>query len=214
MVTHNRSIIMKTPMRSLLTVALLCPVLLNAQELRLSGGYNGSNVSEAGEESWVGRAGYQFGLDAVLGGQWFLKPGMHLFVRNLNYSVATTQPDGTPTDNVEEFKYTSRLLRVPVLLGVHLMDPAEDPALNIYAFGGPTALMNLNADLDNDELDVETNGTQWYLGFGAGLELGFLFVEGGYDIAMSNVFKGDDFDTNPKVNYVYAVAGLRLKLAR
>lgn len=30
---------------------------------------------------------------------------------------------------------------------------------------------------------------------------------------MSNVFKGDDFDTNPKVNYVYALAGLRLKLA-
>jgi hypothetical protein len=93
------------------------------------------------------------------------------------------------------------------------MDPAEDPGFNVYVMGGPTALMNLSADLDNDELSVETRGTQWYLGAAGGLSFGFLFIEGGYNAAMSNVFKGESFETNPKVNHGYAIAGLRLRLA-
>lgn len=195
------------------TLALLSTAS-NAQEVRLSGGYNGSSVSEAGAEAWTGRAGYQFGADVLLGNRWFLKPGIHFLVRNLDYSYITTDANGAPISTAQEFRYTGRALRIPVLVGVHLFDPQEEPAVNIYALGGPTALMNLSADLDNDQLTVKTNDTQWYVGFGAGLELGFLFIEGGYDVAMSNVFKGDDFDTNPKVNFVYANAGLRLRLAK
>lgn len=197
-----------------LTAALTCAlVTAHAQEFRFSGGYNGSNVSEAGPEAWMGRAGYQFGVDAVLGQRWFLKPGLHFLVRNLDYSLATTDAEGNPVTTNEDFQYSSRSLRIPVHIGLRILDPANDPGINVYAFGGPSALMNLNADLDNDALDVETTKTQWYLGFGGGLELGFLFLEAGYDVAMSNVFEGSDFSTNPKVNYVYASAGLRLRLA-
>lgn len=192
----------------------LLPVLGHAQEIRLYGGYNGSNVSKAGDEQWVGRSGYQFGADVLIGSQWFLKPGIEFMVRNLNYTWAGNAPDGSTVLPDTEFDYTSRSLRVPIMLGVHLMDPADDPALNIYIMGGPSALMNLNADLDNDALTVETNSNQWYIGFGGGLELGFLFVEAGYDVAMSNVFKGSTFETNPKVNFVHANAGVRLRLAR
>lgn len=193
----------------LLSLLLLGSLPCMAQELHLSGGYNGSNVSEAGNEHWVGHAGYQFGADLLLGHHWFLKPGVHLLVRNLNY----TYSNGTDI-SAQEYRYTSRSLAVPVLLGLNLMDPADEPAVNVYIQGGPTALMRLDADLDNDQLDVQTNGTQWYLGFGAGVELGFLFIEGGYNAAMSNVFKGDAFQTNPKVNYMYAEAGVRLRLAK
>lgn len=198
-----------------LSVALLASgaLTLHAQEFRLGGGYNGSNVSKAGTEQWVGKAGYQFGADLLLGGSWFVKPGVHLLVRNLNYSLVGVGPDGTPNGTDVDFRYTSRSLRVPLLVGRRLLDPSDDPAFNIYVVGGPTALFNLNADLDNDALTVETQAAQWYLGFGGGLELGFLFVEAGYDVAMSNVFNGDDFSTNPKVNNVYAAAGVRLRLA-
>lgn len=192
----------------LLSLCLALAMPMAAQDFRLSGGYNGSNVSKSGEEQWVGRAGYQFGADLTLGDKWFVKPGVHLLVRNLNYTFS----EGTNIAE-QEFQYTSRSLSVPLMLGLRLMDPAGDPPLNIYLLGGPTALMNLDADLDNDQLDVETRGTQWYLGAGGGVELGFLFVEGGYNVAMSNVFKGEDFDTNPKVDYGYAIAGLRLRLA-
>lgn len=205
---------MKLSIRILTATILLCAgAPCAAQELRLSGGYSGSQVSEAGDEQWTGQAGYLFGVDLLLGDRWFVKPGVHLMVRNLNYTTAGTAPDGSTVGTDTEFRYTSRSLRVPVHLGLHLLDPADDPALNLYVLGGPTALMALDADLRNDELDVQTRPAQWYIGFGGGLELGFLFAEVGYDVAMSNVFKGESFSTNPRVNNVQAIAGIRLRLA-
>jgi len=66
--------------------------------------------------------------------------------------------------------------------------------------------------LNNTSLSVSTRSTQWYLGFGMGLEYRFLFLEGGYDVAMTNVFTGEGINTNPKVNNLYLAAGLRFAL--
>ncbi|MFT3885273.1 MAG: outer membrane beta-barrel protein [Flavobacteriales bacterium] len=194
---------------AILTLSLgLLALNASAQEFRFSGGYNGSNVSDAGNEHWVGKAGYQFGADLVLGQRWFVRPGIHFLVRNVDY----TYSNGTNV-TAQDFTYTSRALRVPVVLGFNLLDASDDPPFNVSVFGGPSALMNLSADLDNSSLDVRTRDTQWYLGFGADVTLGFLFVEGGYDVAMSNVFAGDAFRTNPKVNFLHLSAGIRLQLA-
>ena len=186
---------------------------LCAQEFRIGAGYNGSNVREAGNEQWIGRAGYHAGVDLMLGGVWFLRPGAHFQVRNLNYSLAGIDANNNPTGTDVEFRYTDRSLRVPLMVGRHLIDPSDDPGVNLYVLGGPTALFNLNADLQNDELEVQTTKTQWYIGAGAGLQLAFLFVEGGYNVAMSDVFDGERFQTNPRVNQVTLSAGIRLKLA-
>lgn len=180
----------------------------DAQEFHLSAGYNGSNVQKAGEEGWVGRGGYMFGADVKLGQRWFLEPGIHFMVRNLNFTYATAVD--IPAQN---FKYTERSLRVPLMLGLNLMDPAEDPAVNVSIMGGPTALIGLSSQLDQGSLNVSTRGTQWYLGFAGELQFGFLFVNGGYDVAMSNVFEGDSFKTNPKANFYHIAAGARLRLA-
>lgn len=207
----NTSTMIIRALLAMTAIAAWCAPSL-AQEFRFGGGYNGSNVSEAGEEQWVGRAGYHFGADLVLGRSWFLRPGAHFQVRNLNYSIAGLDADGSPTGTDVEFRYTDRSLRVPLLVGFRLLDPDDSP-VNIYVVGGPTALFNLNADLDNDELDVETSRTQWYIGAGAGLELSFLFLEGGYNVAMTDVFDGERFQTNPRVNQVMLTAGVRLRLA-
>lgn len=188
--------------------AALSAAPANAQELHLSAGYNGSNVQEAGDEGWTGLGGYQFGADLRVGQRWFLEPGVHFLVRNLNYTYATAAE--IPA---QEFQYTSRSLRVPLMLGRTLMDPASDPAINISILGGPSALIGLSANLDQDELTVATRTTQWYLGFAGEVQFDFLFVKGGYDVAMSNVFVGDSFNTNPKVNFYHLSAGIRLMLA-
>ncbi len=198
---------------SLLVGMSLC-LAGTAQELRLIGGYSGSQVREAGPEHWVGRAGWSLGADVVLGNRLFLRSGVHFHVRNLNYSMVGTDPDGGLTGTDVEFKYTSRSLRVPIHLGLRLIDPETDPFANIYVFGGPTAMMALSAELGQNALDVETRPAQWSIGFGAGLELGPVFVEAGYDVGMTNVFKGAGFSTNPEVNHLQALAGLRLRLAR
>lgn len=188
--------------------AALMVATSNAQEIHLSAGYNGSNVQKAGDEAWTGRGGYQFGADLKFGQHWFVEPGVHFLVRNLNYTYVAA-----PDIPAQEFRYTAQSLRVPLMLGLNLMDPAEDPAVNVSIMGGPSALIGLESELDQDELIVETRGTQWYLGFAGELQLGFLFVNGGYDVAMSNVFEGESFSTNPKVNFYHLSAGIRLKLA-
>ena len=193
---------------------ILLPLISSAQEIRLYGGYNGSNVAKAGTENWRGRSGYQFGADVMLGSRFFVKPGIEFLVRNLHYTYAGAGPDGSTILPDQEFEYTSRSLRIPVMVGFKLIDPENEPAVNIYVMGGPSAMMKLNADLNNDALKVETNSTQWYLGFGGGLEVSFLFAEVGYDVAMTNVFKGSDFNTNPKVNFLHINAGVRLRLAK
>lgn len=189
--------------------AALSAVPANAQEILFSGGYNGSNVQEKGDEGWVGRGGYQFGADVKLGRRVFLQPGLHFLVRNLNYTYATAAD--IPA---QEFRYTSQSLRVPIMVGVNLMDPADDPGFNVSLMGGPSALIGLSADLEQDQLSVSTNTAQWYIGFAGEASVSFVFLRAGYDLAMSNVFDGDKFGTNPKVNFYHISAGVRLRLAK
>ena len=51
-------------------------------------------------------------------------------------------------------------------------------------------------------------------GFAGEVQLGVLFVNAGYDVAMSDVFDGERFATNPRVNFYHAAAGVRLVLAK
>jgi len=138
-----------------------------------------------------------------------LKPGLHYVSRNLYYSYTDAIDLST-----QEVKYKSNSLAIPLMVGTYFMDPRDEPGFNMYVMGGPTALIGLSSEANNDQFVVKTNPAQWYLGFGAGAEFGILFLEGGYDVAMSNVFKGDEFETNPKVNYLHLIAGVRLRLAR
>lgn len=191
----------------LLPLLFLTALPCSAQEFHLSVGYNGSNVSKATNEQWKGRGGYQFGADVLIGHRWFIKPGIHYVSRNLKFSYVNSADNSTLERN-----YTSRSLSIPVMFGSYFLDPVENSEFNIYAMGGPTAFIGLKADMDGDELTVDTRPAQWYLGFGAGVEFGFLFLESGYDVAMTNVFKGEHLDTNPKVNYLHIIGGLRLNL--
>lgn len=200
---------MRTIASSLIIASAVIATPLCAQEFRLSAGYNGTNVQKAGEEGWTGRGGYQFGADVRLGQRWFLEPGLHFMVRNLNFTYATAAD--IPAQN---YTYTERSLRVPLMLGFNLLEPAESNGFNASIMGGPTALIGLSSQLDQNSLDVSTRGTQWYIGFAGEVQVSFLFVKAGYDLAMSNVFVGESFSTNPKANFYHIAAGARLALAK
>ncbi len=146
-------------------LVLLCSALSGtAQTFHLSGGYSASNVQDAGDEQWVGRGGYQFGADVLIGRRAFFKPGLHFVVRNLYYTLGNTSDLTT-----QEYRYTSNMLSVPLLVGVNLLDPVERNAFNAYLMAGPTALIQLTINLEDDQFEVETRGTQWYVGGGGGL---------------------------------------------
>jgi hypothetical protein len=194
----------------LITSSLLT---LQAQEIRLGGGYSGSKVDKDGSDNWKGRAGYQYGLDVLLGERFFLKPGIYMQVRNLDYTTVGVGQDGISNGITTETRITSKALRIPLMGGIRLIDPTTDPkGFNLYVTGGPTALIGLNTETGENSLSFSTRGTQWYLGFGAGAEYRFLFLDAGYDVAMSNMFKGDGINTNPRINNSWITAGLRFLL--
>jgi hypothetical protein len=205
---------MKT-LTSLSIIALLGTATLStvqAQELRLGGGYSGSIVDKAGTDTWKGRAGYHYGVDFLLGNRFFLKPGLYMQVRNLDYTTEGVGEDGNPNGIQTETRYTSKGLRIPLMGGIRLIDPETDSDFNMYVTGGPTALIGLSTNQDDNTLSFTTRSTQWYIGFGAGFEYRFLFLDAGYDVGMTNVFEGEGINTNPKVNNAYLTAGLRFVL--
>ena len=103
-------------------------------------------------------------------------------------------------------------LRIPLMGGIRLIDPVDGKDFNLYVTGGPTALIGLRTESDNNSLSFTTRSTQWYLGFGAGAEYRFLFIDAGYDVGMTNMFNGDGINTNPRINNSYITAGLRFVL--
>ena len=195
-----------------LTLSVASIATLQAQELRLGGGYSGSKVDSDGSDNWKGRAGYQYGLEVLIGNRFFVKPGIYMQVRNLDYSTVGVGQDGVSTGITTETRYTSKALRIPVMAGLRLLQPADEKDFNLYVIGGPTALIGLSTKTGDNSLSFTTRSTQWYLGFGIGAEYRFLFVDAGYDVGMSNMFKGDGINTNPRINNSYITAGLRFLL--
>lgn len=186
-------------------------VTVNAQEIRLGGGYSGSRVDSDNSDSWKGRAGYQYGIDVLLGNRFFLKPGIYMQVRNLDYT-AVSDGQGGQSLATTETRYTSKALRIPLMGGIRLINNDNTTDFNMYVTGGPTALIGLSTRSDNNSLNFNTRSTQWYLGFGLGAEYRFLFLDAGYDVGMTNMFNGDGINTNPKINSTYVTAGLRFVL--
>ncbi len=185
---------------------------LHAQEIRLGGGYSGSKVDADGSDNWKGRAGYQYGIELLLGNRFFVRPGIYMQIRNLDYTTVGLGQDGVSNGIETETRYTSKALRIPLMGGIRLFEPVDGKDFNLYVTGGPTALIGLSTESDNNSLSFTTRSTQWYLGFGAGAEYRFLFLDAGYDVGMTNMFNGDGINTNPRINNSYITAGLRFVL--
>ncbi|MBK7385178.1 MAG: hypothetical protein IPI81_17885 [Flavobacteriales bacterium] len=100
--------------------------------------YNASNVREAGDEHWIGRGGYQFGIDALLGNnRLFVKPGMHFLVRNLRYTYSNG------TDVVAQTAHTPAVRPACRSAGCAIgTDPATESEGEPLCNGEPTALIS------------------------------------------------------------------------
>ncbi|MBL0045317.1 MAG: hypothetical protein IPP33_13275, partial [Flavobacteriales bacterium] len=98
------------------------------------------------------------------------------------------------------------------MLGLNLRSLGER-RVQCEHHGRPHGIVGLSSELDQNSLNVSTRGTQWYIGFAGEIQISFLFVNAGYDVAMSNVFESESFSTNPKANFYHIAAGARLALA-
>jgi hypothetical protein len=172
-------------------------------ELRAGLGFNTSKLSpnpNGVKSNYAG--GFLIGADLMYGKRLYINPGIYYF------GMSSRLDSGNSSDDKIQFSK----MKVPVLIGYKLI-PLES-MLNVRLFAGPS--VSYVADIDSKDFPNlgknDFNRGVWSANAGIGLDLLFLFLDAGYEIGMSNVFKDTNAHGSSKNNAFYAMAGLRLKL--
>lgn len=171
-------------------------------ELRAGLGFNTSKLSpnpNGIKSNYAG--GFLIGADIMYGKRLYLNTGIYYFGMSSKLST------GTSDDKIQFTK-----IKVPVLIGYKLI-PLES-MVNVRLFAGPS--VSYVADIkskDFNNIDKEDfNRGVWSANAGIGFDFLFLFVDAGYEVGMSNVFKNPDTFGTSKNNAFYVTGGVRLKL--
>ncbi|MBX2980224.1 MAG: PorT family protein [Flavobacteriales bacterium] len=200
-------------MRTLLTVTILAVLTSTVQaqlEIRPYVGMNQQNLTAPPPlSSWKSATGYQFGADLVLGGRMFMSAGAQYMATSTVLNTTLT------TQNTAEGTLNTGLLRIPLRLGLRLMDPSEQPLVNLRPFVGFAAGFPLSSSFDQDGVNnVELGTGQFHVTLGAGMDISIFFIDLGYDMGLNPVFDDNSFAVDSKSNILQVNAGLRLKFAR
>lgn len=184
-----------------MTMLLISSIILsvNAQTIiKPAIGLNLTHFSTDVPEYGIhGRLGWQIGGTIAFGDQFYLEPGI-FWVKN-NWSLET---------NGTKFKNDISSLRIPVYVGWNVVgDPDDDR--NFHIFAGPSAM--IVTATNSDEIGLEEDDfNKFILGanIGAGISIGKIFVDVGYEWGLNNVYKVDELDT--KHQSLWINAGFRL----
>lgn len=196
------------------TVIAMCTTFVAKAQLEIKPtvGLNLSKVSPSDGVVTTAKIGYQIGASAIFGRRVYLSPGIY-------YCQHTTQyvfdiPNGTTVLTAEE-KIAG--IKIPVLLGVRIIDPETDPIVNVRVFAGPSILFNTKNSFSDGFGDDEINwkSNSWGAQVGAGIDIAFVFVEVGYEFGLTKTsewrLNTGDFE-DPKHDTFILNAGLRFEI--
>lgn len=173
-------------------------------------GINSSTLTKDFQDAeWQSKLGYQAGVDAQIGGKIYVQPGLHWEM--LNQSLRPTNPS---IGDINNFRSTH--IRIPLLIGVRLIDPEKSDLINIRMFTGPDAGFALGADgstfsgvrFNKDALRSASFGYN----LGIGLDFLFLFADAGYRWGLSRFFDQSSMDNGSRSNVFYFNVGIRFKI--
>ncbi len=196
-------------------VALLISFTASAQlEIKPTVGINLSNVSSSLDGTQTkAKVGYQFGGSLMFGSRIYLSPGIFYYQQVTEF--VQDKPDGSTIAITSDEKIAG--VKIPVLLGVKLIDPESDPLINFRVFAGPSVLFNttnkFSDGFGNDQIKWKKN--TWGAQIGAGVDVAILFLEAGYEFGLSSTYEGDAALENlkdAKHNTFVLNAGLRFML--
>ena len=108
------------------------------------------------------------------------------------------------------FKNDISSLRIPCYLGWNVVNRADDDR-NFHIFGGPAAMIVTKTNTESTGGLTKDDFNEFILGInlGAGLSIGKIFIDGGYEWGMTDVIKNDD--NHAKSRGFWLNAGLRLR---
>ncbi len=188
---------MKNTLLILLGV-LLCTTLFAQAVLRPQVGISFSSFTDnLNEIEFNDELGYSFGADLQIGNKLYIQPGFFLDFR---------KNEGEDDSDVFDLNRTN--LRIPLYIGYNF-GYELDGDFGFRIFAGPNFLFNIDDTADNIDSDLEINDTLWAATGGVGLDISIFFVDAGYELGLSEVFK--DIEDSPKANLFFVNAGLRTR---
>jgi hypothetical protein len=153
-------------------------------EIKGGGGVNFMAIKpESTDYTIEGRIGYQFGAGVLIGEKFFVEPSV-FWQRTSQYVT-----DKEDTENIQNLTDLSSI-RVPVMLGYHIVGGKEEKAFALRIFAGPagTFLTKVNSDLTDLTKD-DFNKFLVDIDAGLGIDILFLFLDAHYSFGLSKVME-------------------------
>jgi len=170
-------------------------------------GMNFSSLTDVGEGfTQSPEIGYQLGASVLIGTTWFLEPGV-------TYSVSSQAIEESSITNSDPFSNKITGVKVPLNFGYRFFGGTQN-LLNLRLFAGASANFVTGINIEDISIDKEFyNSILWNANVGAGLDVWFLFLDLGYEIGLSDTFKGEDV-LSTKMNTFYINVGGRIKFGK
>jgi len=148
-----------------------------------------------------GRMGWQLGGTVTFGDEFYLEPG--IFWMKNNWDLQNLAVNDT------KFKNDISSLRVPIFLGWNVVNRGDDDR-NFHIFGGPAAMIVTKVNTETTGLTTDSfNKFIWGINVGAGLSISKIFIDGGYEWGLTDLYKDDP--NGVKSRGFWLNAGFRLK---
>ena len=144
-----------------------------------------------------GRLGWQLGGTIAIGSEFYFEPGIFWVKNNWNLK-----------EGGAKFKNDISSLRIPAFVGWNVVgDPDDDR--NFHIFAGPSAMIVTSTNSEVTGMS-EDDFNKFIIGanVGAGISIGKIFVDVGYEWGLNNMYKDDENDTKHRTLWVNA--GFRL----
>ncbi|KPQ14986.1 MAG: PorT family outer membrane secretin [Algoriphagus marincola HL-49] len=184
----------------LILLLLLASIQVFAQfSIRPQVGVQFTNLSyESIQGELNGKAGLAVGIDAQIGGTFYVQPGLMI------------NPEKLEIDNVGDINVTK--LNVPFMLGYRFFEPDGGRSFGMRVFAGPNFGFNINNSISDAITDITADDLkdfQLSAIAGIGFDISLIFVDLGYKIGLSETIS-PRVGEGASLNAFMLNAGLRL----
>lgn len=148
--------------------------------------------------------GTEFGLDLLVGRRVYLQSGIR-YIRD-SYRV------NGEINNVNDFKTKIHNIgiKVPIHLGVYLIDMDATNLIKARIFTGPSFKATTTVNNEGDDFLKEDKYTDVTMGYqvGIGIDIWKIFIDAGYELGLNEMIK----NTEIKSNGAYITAGFNIRI--
>ena len=190
----------------LMTLILISSVVLSANAQVIIKPAIGLNLttfsSDLPTHEIDGRLGWQLGGTIAIGDEFYVEPGIFWVKNNWKLTESVTAANLKFDNDISS-------LRIPVYVGWNVVgDPDDDR--NFHIFAGPSAMIVTSVNNgDAGIVEDDFNKFLWGANIGAGLSIGKIFVDVGYEWGLNKIYKTEGFG-DTKYRSLWINAGFRL----